>query len=331
MSWKSLTIGTLLILTMLGIVLFQSTPSIITTYKDLEQAEFEDYITRFSKSYSSEEYSTRFEYFLMNSGYIRAFNTLGETWVLGLTEYSDMSAEDFTRTYLNYSPVSSKSSDFSKSPYTYPASVDWRTQGAVTPVGNQGQCSSSWAFSAVGAVEGAWQIAGNPLVSLSEQQLLDCSSRYGNNGCSGGTMDYSFLYIISNGLTSDANYPYTAKQGTCQTNTIIASITSFNDVSPNSPSALYTAVAQQPVSVAVDADPAIWQNYKGGVISRNCGTELNLGVLVVGYNSNSNPAYWIVKNAFGQNWGENGYIRLAVVDGQGVCGVQMAPSYPNIK
>ncbi|OMJ80521.1 hypothetical protein SteCoe_19217 [Stentor coeruleus] len=138
--------------------------------------------------------------------------------------------------------------------------------------------------------------------------------------------------MIANGLTSDKLYPYMATEGTCKQGLVTsANMTSFNDVPPNDSSVLYLAVSKQPVSAAVDADPYIWQNYKGGVISRNCGTTLNHGVLIVGYNSISNPPYWIIKNSFGQSWGESGYIRLAVVQGEGVCGVQQQTSYPNIK
>ena len=144
-------------------------------------------------------------------------------------------------------------------------------------------------------------------------------------------MDYAFNYVIANGLATDADYPYKAVKGTCNSAVVAAaSIVSFTDVVPNSPSDLYNAAAKQPVSVAVDADPYIWQNYKGGVISRNCGADLNHAALIVGYNSASTPPYWILKNSFGASWGESGYIRLAVVNGDGICGVQKLPSYPNV-
>ena len=337
MSIKGFAVGLVLVVGLLGIYSLAShyTPSPLASYQILLEAEFEDYLQQFNKAYTDSDYPLRLENFSMNSGYIRSFNKLGETWYLGHTQFSDMSPEEFMQTYLSPYPRNSQSSqdleNTLRSSYSYPVSVDWRTQGAVTSVGNQGQCGSSWAFSAVAAVESAWEIAGNTLVDLSEQQLVDCSSRYGNNGCSFGKMDSSFNYIIANGLASATTYPYIAKQGACQAFTPVASISSFTDVTRNSATALYTAVAQQPVSVPVDADPLIWQNYKGGVISRNCGTQLDLGVTIVGYNSNASPPYWIIKNSFGQAWGESGYIRLAVIDGEGVCGVQMFPTYPNIK
>lgn len=304
------------------------------------QAEFDEYLVLFGKEYGIEEYYVRKSIFLSNLEVIRNFNRIGESWVMGLGPFTDMSSEEFSKTLLQGATgdENRESENFNfedkrlLGEVSYPTSVDWRTSGAVTPVANQGNCASGWAFSAAGALEGAWEISGNQLTALSEQQLLDCSTRYGNTGCSGGLMDYAFNYMIANGLTSDTVYPYMAAQGTCKQGIVASSsMTSFNDVPPNDPNVLYQAVAQQPVSAAVDADPYIWQNYKGGIISRNCGADLNHGVLIVGYSSNSNPPYWIIKNSFGQNWGESGYIRLAVAQGEGVCGVQKQTSYPNIK
>jgi C1A family cysteine protease len=333
---SSILISVLLFSLSIFAYLFFPSTSASPSLRSFSSAEFSSYVVSFNKAYSPSEYAVREAIFTANLLQIRAFNARQESWTLGLTPFTDLTAEEFRATYLM---SSSRDSAAVSAPQerqllaaTYPAAVDWRTQGAVTPVGNQGSCESSWAFAAAAAVEGAWQIAGNTLVALSEQQLVDCSGRYGNRGCQGGTMDYAYLYIISNGLTTDASYPYTAKLGTCKKGLVAAAnITSFNDVQSSSPPDLYTAVAQQPVSVAVDADPAIWQNYRGGVVSRNCGADLNHGVTAVGYNSASSPPYWILKNSFGVNWGESGYIRLAVVSGAGVCGVQLQPSYPNVK
>lgn len=306
------------------------------SFLSLEQSEFESYLQVFGKSYSGEEYFRRFSIYSRNMGFIRVFNSQGESWVLGQTQYTDWTVTEFELILTSSSSTSSNINPPTILPdqhssLSYPQTLDWRTQGVVTPVENQGNCNSGWAFSAAGAIEGVWALAGNTLVSLSEQQLLDCSSRYGNNGCNGGTMDYAFNYVINSGIASESNYPYKAQVGTCQSGvTPTANIQSFTDVVPNSPTDLYNAVALRPVSVAVDADPSIWQNYKGGVISRNCGNNLNHAALVVGYNSISTPPYWILKNSFGVNWGESGYIRLAVVNGDGVCGVQKQPSYPNV-
>ena len=334
MSKKTIVKGFLLVIGILSVAClysFQSKSKFLATIQELEEAEFGEYLHQFHKSYESHEYNHRMKTFLDNMAYIRLFNSLNEDWVLGQTDFTDLSAEEFRQQHFLPKSKSIQTSSVDDYSFSYPTSVDWRTKNAVTPVKNQGNCGSSWAFSAAGALESAWFIAGNPLVSLSEQQLLDCSSRYGNNGCVSGTMDNAFAYIKDNGLTSDSNYPYLAKKGTCNTSVNpVAKLASVTDVPSKNVNALYNAVVQQPVSVGVDADPAIWQNYRGGVVSRNCGDQLDLGVLIVGYNSVATPPYWIIKNAFGLNWGENGYIRLAVVDGVGVCGVQSTPSYPNI-
>jgi len=204
----------------------------------------------------------------------------------------------------------------------------------VTPVKNQGQCGSCWSFSTTGSTEGVNAINGKGLISLSEQQLVDCSGAYGNQGCNGGLMDNAFQYIIANGgICTEAAYPYTAQDGTCK-NTCkkTVMIAGFKDVTHNSDVALATAVAQQPVSVAIEADQSSFQFYSGGVLTAACGTALDHGVLAVGYGTDTGVEYWKVKNSWGASWGEAGYIRLARGDqyngGAGQCGIYSDPSYP---
>lgn len=195
--------------------------------------------------------------------------------------------------------------------------IDWQAQGKVSVVKNQGQCGSCWAFSATGAIESGLLLAGkNDLAS--EQQLVDCSRSYGNQGCSGGWMDSAFQYAIDHGITTQGLYPYVARNQACAKDGGEIKVNGFVDV-PGCDN-LANALSARPVSVAVDAGQ--WSLYKGGVLS-SCTTNVNHGVLVVG----STDAYWKIKNSWGTGWGETGYIRLARGN---TCAICSYPSYPTL-
>jgi len=216
-------------------------------------------------------------------------------------------------------------------------SVDWTTNGAVTDVKNQGQCGSCWSFSTTGSLEGAWQIKTGQLISLSEQQFVDCDQV--DHGCQGGLMDHGFAYAENNAICTEDSYPYQAKKGTCQKSSCSTGIpqggvTGYKDVDSDSKEALMEAVQQQPVSIAIEADKSVFQLYKSGVLSGMCGSTLDHGVLVVGYgtDASSGKDYWKVKNSWGPTWGMEGYILLQRGKpgaGSGECGILSGPpSYP---
>ena len=215
-----------------------------------------------------------------------------------------------------------------------PFKVDWRKNHKVSSVKNQLHCGGCWAFSSSGAVESAWAIKNNVLYNLSQQELIDCSTDYGNHGCGGGSMDLGFQYIIDNGLCTNLTYPYVASDQECQKGcSSVVNISEYGDLRPNDELNLQKGVAQQPVSVAIQANKRSFQLYQSGIYSDlDCGTQLDHGVLVVGYGYDIelDMKYWIIKNSWGNQWGENGYIRIQrdIEDNRGLCGIAMGPSIP---
>ena len=184
-------------------------------------------------------------------------------------------------------------------------------------------------------MEGITKLSTGNLISLSEQELIDCDTSGMDQGCEGGLMDDAFDFIIqNNGLTTEANYPYEGVDGTCNTKKSAnhaATITGYEDVPANNEEALRKAVVNQPVSVAIDAGESAFQHYSSGVFTGDCGTELDHGVAVVGYGtSDDGTKYWLVKNSWGTSWGEKGYIRMErdIDASEGLCGIAMQPSYP---
>lgn len=312
--------------------------------EEILRSQWEAFKTKYGRKYASaDEELLRFKIFSENSLFIAHHNTKYVnglvSHMLGMNSFGDLLHHEFMNTTNGF-----KRSALGQRGSTYlppaniddtdlPKSVDWRTKGAVTPVKNQGQCGSCWAFSTTGSLEGQTFKKTGKLVSLSEQNLVDCSNDFGNNGCHGGSMENSFNYIKSNGgIDTEASYPYKGVDGDCKfkKQDVGATVTGFVSVKENSEEDLKKAVATVgPVSVAIDASRQSFQFYKQGVYDeKECNSsKLDHGVLVVGYGVRNETKYWLVKNSWGADWGEKGYIYMSR-DKNNQCGIATDATYP---
>ncbi|KAG8293399.1 Cathepsin L [Homalodisca vitripennis] len=301
-----------------------------------------------NKTYSTDmEEKFRMKIFMDNKNKIAKHNTRFErgqvSFKLAMNHYGDMLHHEFVSTVNGFrrskSPVNGIYGAAKPSFFIEPAnvelakSVDWRSKGAVTPVKDQGHCGSCWSFSATGSLEGQHFRKTGKLVSLSEQNLVDCSRKYGNEGCNGGLMDNAFKYIKENrGIDTEQSYPYEAEDDECRYNPSTSGATDngFVDLPEGNEKKLMSAVATiGPVSVAIDASHESFQFYSQGVYYEpDCSsTELDHGVLVVGYGTEGEDDYWLVKNSWGLTWGDQGYIKMAR-NKDNNCGIASCASYP---
>ncbi|KAJ6416696.1 hypothetical protein OIU84_002546 [Salix udensis] len=259
-------------------------------YEDSISERHETWMAKYGRVYEdSVEKEKRLNIFKNNVEFIESFNKAGDRpYEVSINEFADLTNEEFQASRNGYKTSSRLSSSCTNS-FRYenvtavPSSMDWRKKGAVTPIKNQGQCGCCWAFSAVAAMEGITQLSTGNLISLSEQELVDCDTGGEDQGCNGGLMDDAFKFIIQNkGLTTEASYPYQGAGGTCNSGKAAAKITGYEDVPANSEAALLKAAANQPVSVAIDAGGSAFQFYSSGVFTGDCGTQLDHGVTAVG-------------------------------------------------
>ncbi|CAN6825745.1 unnamed protein product [Brassica oleracea] len=322
----------ILFLTMIG----------VETAMDMSIISHDDCHHTFSAgSRSDAEVSRLYEEWLGKHGKVQtglgsefSYRERSTSYRLGLTKFADLTNDQYrsmyvgsrlkrtiTRTSLRYEACVGDA---------LPESVDWRKEGAVTEVKDQGSGGSCWGFSAIGAVEGVNKIVTGDLISLSKQELVDCDIPY-NEGCNGGLMDYAFKFIINNGgVDTEEDYPYKGVDGRCDQTRVIVTIDSYEDVHANSEESLKKALSHQPISVAIEAGGRAFQLYDSGIFDGICGTNLDHGVLAVGYGTENGKDYWIVKNSWGSSWGESGYIWMErnIATSAGKCGIAVEPSYP---
>jgi C1A family cysteine protease len=283
--------------------------------------------------------------FADNLDFIEKHNSEVHTYTLGENQFTHLSHAEWKSSVFTHGLNVPKLRRNPSSPVltaklgaTNPSSVNWVTAGAVTPVKDQGNCGACWSFSATGSIEGAYQIKYGILKSFSEQELMSCDVNNGNIACNGGWMDTAFSFAQNNGgLTTENQYPYTSGDsgatGTCFTTgfTIdpLSAPKSYTDVLYNNLLALETAVAQQPVSIGIEADQPAFQFYASGVVTGNCGQSLDHAVLAVGYGTENGLNYWLIKNTWGTSWGEAGYVKI-LKSSANLCGVLSVASYPNL-
>jgi len=320
---------------MIKTILLLTALSCVSATLSNDRASFMKWASAQGKAYTAMDMRARFAIWSKNVDFINNWNAKNSSTVVGMNQFGDLTREEFAKYYLGLKPVQKKTGQVAvaaKKNVQLPASVDWNAAGAVTPVKNQGQCGSCWSFSTTGSVEGCKFIATGNLVSLSEQNLIDCSTA--NSGCNGGLMDQAFQYIQQNGgIDTESSYPYTASQGSCNYNAAnsAATVGGYTDVTSGDEGALQSAVYGAPTSVAIDASQQSFQFYTSGVYSDPAcsSSSLDHGVLATGYgtDSGSGSDYWIVKNSWGSSWGQAGFIWMAR-NQNNMCGIATAASFP---
>jgi C1A family cysteine protease len=302
--------------------------------EDASRWLFTHWIAQYSKQYESNELQARYEVFRNNLQFINKHNELAEagkkSYTLAMNEFGDLTSKEFAAKFVGKIPQRNPA-DVRR--VRMPAvkaddSIDWRKVGAVTPIKNQGQCGSCWAFSTTGTMEGMWfQYTKNTtgtgqLVSLSEQQLVDCT-RTINYGCSGGWPDKTIDWLAANGGSClESDYKYTARDGTCKkTCKAVAQTSGVVDLTGEDD--IYPALQMFPVSILIEADQPVFQFYSGGVFDDlSCGFDIDHAVLVAGYNADDDT--WIVKNSWGTSCGAQGYIYMK--RGINICGISTGPA-----
>jgi len=282
--------------------------------------QFEEYNVFWNKTHANQAIkNARYLNFLVNAKQIADLNAKQSSAKFGFTQFSDMSFTEFKRQMMGFKPAKPLN-PVPANPVGAPSqAIDWVAAGKTTPVKNQQQCGSCWAFSATETVESAMLVANQQVQLGSPQEIVDCDSN--DQGCNGGDPQEALTWTTQQsppGLDTESCYPYTAQDGTCAQSQCTPAL-KISTVTPiaGDEGSIYTALQGMPLSICCDAEP--WQNYQGGILmAADCGTSIDHAIQLTGY-SPSQGAYWIVRNSWGADWGENGFIWLQW--GQNTCGI----------
>ncbi|XP_057503350.1 actinidain-like [Actinidia eriantha] len=345
-SPKSSISMSLIFFSSLLVLSFSFDSSIITYGEKWEQrtndeviAMFESWLVKYGKSYNAlGEKERRFEIFKDNLRFVDKHNAdVNRSYRVGLNQFSDLTDEEYSSIYLRakFNMRMTNVSDRYEPRVgdQLPDSIDWREKGAVLGVKHQGDCGSCWTFASIAAVEGINKIVTGNLISLSEQELVDCQRKYPSSGCRGGYPSGAYEFIINNGgINTEANYPYTGEDGICdqnKENEKYVTIDGYENVPFYNEKALQKAVAHQPVSVLIASNSTAFKYYESGIFTGPCGPRIDHAVTIVGYGTEGDMDYWIVRNSWGSDWGENGYVRMQRnIGNAGICSIAKSPNYP---
>jgi len=299
------------------------------------RVKYMHFIAEHNRSFlTTEEFEARHALFAETDAFVEEHNASNASFTVAHNFFSDLTEDEKANTRGRVATANKIKNIVELDETSTPSSVDWRDAGAVNKIQDQGQCGSCWAFGAVAALEGAHFNATGTLLKFAEQQLVDCAGfRYGNYGCNGGLQENAYDYYESHDAIEESNYPYTARDGSCKYDSLkhtAVEVSKYTNVKAKSSSQTLAALAQQVLTVSIEADKRVFQQYSSGVFdSSQCGTNLDHAVSLVGYGSENGQNYYILRNSWGTSWGEKGYMRIANDgDGAGVCGVQKEPLYP---
>lgn len=311
------------------------------------KSEYLTYLSKFGKEYEQDEWDTHYQTFEENYNFVAAESLQGRTYILKLNRFADIAWPDIQRFNFGLAGNPRIVNDGDLHIHTHSDSVElaavvnWVEKGAVTQVKDQGACGSCWAFSSTGALESAYQIATGNLTELSEQELVNGTNGMSlNAGCDGGWMFTAFVFVKENGLATEESVPYTSYYGTGDGPSLYLDnalmgvpqgfVTGYSWVTETGIS-LMSAINDQPVSVAIEVSSMSFMLYSDGVLSQpDCGTNVNHAVLAVGYDTDSDQSYWLIKNSWSADWGDDGYIKLEMDSSQkyDTCAIAAYAFYP---